>query len=223
MTACKICNANFNNMNGLAKHITNQHNITKKEYYDKYIKLVDSTCVCGVEKKFRNLGEGYRTYCSPKCRSNHIAPTSYWQNKKQPQHMIDKRRNTINKKYGVSNGFLTNHSKAERYKGFVCRSKYEKMFIDFAEHFGYTLSVPQKINYIHEGRSRNFYPDFYIEELDLIVEIKSNWTWERQLDLNISKMVCTINQGYDIVFIDEEHGLTDQNFWSELDEYLRFG
>lgn len=223
MPICKMCNSQFSSINGLAKHISNRHDISKKDYYDKYIQTVSPTCICGTEKKFRNLGEGYRTYCSPKCRSNHTTPTSYWQDKKQPQHMIDKRRSTINQKYGVSNGFLINHSKAERYKGFVCRSKYEKMFVDFAEQYGYTLSVPQKISYEHEGRSRFFYPDFYIEELDLIVEIKSSWTWQRQLDLNISKMVCTINQGYDIVFIDEEHGLTDQKFWSELDEYLRFG
>lgn len=220
MAICNICKKEFNNVNGLAKHIRN-HNISKKEYYDIYIKEVSQICKCGAAKKFRNLGEGYREYCSPKCRSNHIAPTSYWTGRTQPQSLIDKRRDTMVERYGVSNGYLTKHSVAERYKGFVCRSAYEKLFVDFAEQCGYTLEVPSRIEYTHEGTSRHYYPDFYIVELDLIVEIKSDWTWKQNLDLNISKMVCTIEQGYDIVFIDEEHGVNDPKLWDELDEYLR--
>lgn len=221
MATCEICKCKLKNINGLAKHITNRHAITKEDYYKIYINKISDVCVCGTKKKFRNLGEGYRQYCSVKCRSKNITPTTYWKGKKQPQEMINARRNTMIEKYGVSNGFLTNHSKAETYKGFTCRSSYEKMFLDFAEKYGYTISVPERISYEHEGSSRHFYPDFYIEELDLIVEIKSNWTWNQQLDLNISKMVCTIEQGYDIVFIDEEHGLTNKALWSELNEYLR--
>lgn len=219
MTICAICKKEFKNINGLAKHIIN-HSISKQEYYDLYITSISSTCICGKNKKFRNLGEGYRTYCSPKCRSAHVKPTTYWQGKTQSQELIDKRRNTMLTRYGVSNGYLTKHSIAEKYKGFVCRSKYEKLFVDFAETYGYTLSVPDRILYTHEGTSRHYYPDFCIDELDLIVEIKSDWTWKQNLDLNISKMVCTIEQGYDIVFIDEEHGVHDPKLWDELDEYL---
>lgn len=221
MVICTLCNAKFNNINGLAKHLTAAHKISKQEYYDTYIREVDRFCVCGAEKKFRNLGEGYRIYCSPQCRSNHIEPISYWKDKRQPQEMIDKRRNTMVERYGVANGYLTKHSVAERYKGFVCRSKYEKMFVDFSELYGWELSVPEKISYTHEGTSRYYYPDFYIEKLDLLVEIKSDWTWKQNLDLNISKMVCTIEQGYNIVFLDEEHGITNSKLWDELNEYLR--
>lgn len=221
MKTCEICDKEFNNINGLAKHIHNQHkDISKEEYYKKYINEMSSICVCGATKKFRTLGEGYRQYCSMKCRSAHVDNVTPALGRKQSQETINKRRNTIYERYGVTNGFLTNHSKAEKYKGFTCRSKYEKMFVDFAEQYGYTLSVPHRISYEHEGRSRHFYPDFYINELDLIVEIKSDWTWNQQLDLNISKMVCTIEQGHDIIFIDEEHGLTDITLWDELNEHI---
>jgi len=220
MIICQICNLHFKNINGLAKHIHNQHDISKQEYYNQYINKISLICICGNLKKFRNLGEGYRQYCSNKCRSNNIEPTAYWKNKKQPQSLIDSRRNTMFKKYGVSNGYLINHTVAKPYKGFICRSSYEKAFIDFAEKYNYTLKVPNRIAYEHEGRSRYFYPDFYIEELDLIVEIKSDWTWKLQLDLNISKMVCTINQEYDIIFIDEEDGILDLSKWDELNLYL---
>jgi hypothetical protein len=220
MIDCKICNTVFNNINGLAKHLTATHKIDKKIYYDKYIGKTSSTCVCGKEKKFRTLGEGYRQFCSPQCRSNNIPTTKYWEGKKQPQSMIDKRRDSMVEKYGVANGYLTKHSVAKKYKGFVCRSKYEKMFVDFAEIYGYKLSVPERIAYELEGRSRYYYPDFYLDDLDLIVEVKSDWTWKQQLDMNIAKMVCTIEQGYDIIFIDEEHGINDEKLWDELNEYL---
>lgn len=220
MAICEMCTAQYDTINGLAKHIHSKHNISKKEYYDTYVAKVASICVCGVEKKFRNIGEGYRQYCSPKCRSNNIAPTKYWVNRSQHQEMIDKRRNTMIDKYGVSNGYLTKHSVAEKYKGFVCRSKYEKLFVDFAERYEYTLVVPDRIEYSYEGKSRHYYPDFYIKELDLIVEVKSDWTWHQNLDLNLAKMVCTIEQGYSIVFIDEEHGVNTPERWDELNEYL---
>ena len=221
MTTCKICSAELKNINGLAKHIYNEHSVGKEEYYNTYVKETSPLCICGKQKKFRHLGEGYRTFCSPQCRSNHIPAVKHWEGKKQPQSMIEKRRNTMIEKYGVANGYLTKHSIAEKYKGFVCRSKYEKSFVDFAEKFGYVLSVPERIKFEYEGRSRYYYPDFYIEDFDLIVEIKSDWTWKQQLDLNIAKMVFTIQQGYDIVFLDEEHGINNEKLWSELDEYLR--
>ncbi len=221
MPICALCETEFNNLNGLAKHLTATHKTSKQEYYDTYIAKVSKICVCGKEKKFRSVGEGYRTYCSPQCRSNHTEATKYWEGKKQPQEMINKRRDTMVERYGVANGYLTKHRVAEKYKGFVCRSKYEKLFVDFAEAYGFNLSVPDRIPYEFEGRSRYYYPDFYIEELDLIVEVKSDWTWSQQLDLNIAKMVCTIEQGYDIVFLDEEHGINNPLLWDELNESLR--
>lgn len=220
MRNCDLCGESFQTTNGLAKHITNQHDISKKDYYDKFDGKVSSICLCGKEKKFRNLGEGYRTFCSPRCRSSNIAPTSSWTGKKQPQSMIDKRRNTHIEKYGVACGLLVRKSKVESYKGFVCRSKYEKAFIDFADQFGFTIEVPCRIPYEHDGRSRFFYPDFYIRELDLIVEIKSDWTWNLQLELNISKICASLDQGYRIIFIDEEDGLTETSRWEELNEHL---
>jgi hypothetical protein len=39
-------------------------------YYDKFIALVSPVCECGNEKKFRGLGEGYRTFCSVKCMNS---------------------------------------------------------------------------------------------------------------------------------------------------------
>lgn len=102
----------------------------------------------------------------------------------------------------------------------LCRSNYEKKFVDFAEKFNYTLMIPQKISYEHEGRSRFYYPDFYLKELNLIVEVKSSWTFEQHMELNISKITSALDKGYRIIIIDEEDGLLDPEKWEDLNEHL---
>ena len=131
MICCHICKKEFDGYNGLAKHIFNSHKeINKEQYYVTYINEISSVCICGKKKKFRSLSEGYRRFCSCKCRIHNIETTAAWEGKKQPQSMIDKRRNTMIERYGVANGFLTKQSRTERYKGFICRSNYEKYFVD---------------------------------------------------------------------------------------------
>lgn len=117
MLECKICNKMFKNLNSLGKHLHHSHTeITPEEYYNTYIGKVSSVCVCGNKKKFRSLGEGYRKYCSTKCRSNNIQPTKYWSGKKQSKEMIKRRISNTNQtlkesvkaknnlvKYGFSN------------------------------------------------------------------------------------------------------------------------
>ena len=221
MEKCCLCEKQFRNLNGLAKHIHASHDFTGKQYYDSFIHTVNAVCVCGKEKKFRDLDEGYREYCSPRCRSEHVVSSKPWLGKKQPLEMIEKRRNTQLERYGVPCGFLTHKSKAARYKGHVCRSTYEMRFLDFAQDYGYTVSVPPRVAYTYEGRSRYYYPDFFIEELDLIVEVKSDWTLQRNFDLNICKFESTLEQGHRIVIIDEEDGLLNTEQWEELNEHLR--
>lgn len=222
MIECKLCSREFKNTNSLAKHLKT-HSIEREDYYIRYIGNSSKICKCGKEKMFRDLGIGFLNYCSQDCYHKFSEPTRYWKGKKQSQDIINKRRKTIEDRYGVNNGYMVNHSVAERYKRFVCRSKNEKVFIDFCEQFGYNISVPQKIPYMFDGRSRYFYPDFYIKELDLIVEIKSTWTYMLHFEMNIAKEIAAIQQGHKIMFIDEEHGLLDNEKWSELNEHLLFG
>ncbi len=216
---CMLCLKQFSSINGLAKHIVTAHpDYTKKSYYDKFINATKHLCICGSQKRFRNLQEGYRTYCSIKCCHKHKQAASFWTNKKQPQAMIDKRRATMLRKYGVNNGFSCRFDKASNYKGFVCRSSYEKIFIDFAEQYGYTLKMSTTIQYNFDGRNRIYHPDFYIVELEMIIEIKSNWTWEQNLLMNIAKLEAVAQAGYKIMEISEEHGLLQD--WNLLNFHI---
>jgi hypothetical protein len=109
---CKECNQEFKNQLELTFHIKKEHNLTKKEYYDKYLKLPgDGYCkTCGKEVSWKKDNSGYKKYCNSKCQRNDPENES-----KMKQTMIDKygdietfkkenykkRNKTMLKKYGT--------------------------------------------------------------------------------------------------------------------------
>jgi len=76
MNKCKICNKKFKSKKiaqALAIHLK-QHNISTKEYYDKYYKKeIEGNClICNKETQFQTISTGYRLYCSNKCQLKNI-------------------------------------------------------------------------------------------------------------------------------------------------------
>lgn len=61
---CKICGKELKTMHHLQKH-----NISAKDYYEKYLKKDDEgICLyCGKQTKYISLLQGYRQFCSCKC------------------------------------------------------------------------------------------------------------------------------------------------------------
>lgn len=86
---CEICNKETNGYIGLCSHI-HLHNISSKEYYDKYLKQEnEGKCQeCGKETLFKGIRDGYRDFCCCRCSTL---------NKKTQE----KRINTNLKRYGV--------------------------------------------------------------------------------------------------------------------------
>lgn len=65
---CKLCDLETSSYQGLAKHVKAKHNMTAKEYYDKYIKLPNTgICICGKETPFLGLQKGYQRHCCARC------------------------------------------------------------------------------------------------------------------------------------------------------------
>lgn len=115
MHICKICNKKFNSHIPSAFHLTKMHNMTIKDYYDKFYKKEnEGICpVCGKSTKFIRFVEGYRVFCSSKCAANYLETiekrkaTNF---KKigvcfplQNESIKNKTKNTILEKYGVEN------------------------------------------------------------------------------------------------------------------------
>lgn len=303
---CSVCYKILDNMNGLGKHLYHSHKeISKEEYYKKYINHVSDTCICGNKKKFRGLGEGYREYCSVQCRSNHVEPSKFWKGKVQPKSMVENRvRNTdqkakektrklsMLKRYGVDNpskiesvkekisksntgnksprkigqqkkiidskrknGTL-NHSNATKEKirnsvrlvyesedppitisenniknhktgyfdGMFYRSSYELKFLEHCKKNQIcVISAENKkfrLPYYVDNSRKWYYPDFYLEKYDAVVEIKPNSM------LTNEQVVSKIHvgmQNYRFFVVDEEVLEDLDEFFEELEnEYLHF-
>lgn len=95
---CKICNDEFDSLQGLSHHLKSKHNIIsnkeKKIYYDNYIKdKNEGKCLtCGKSTNYIGFGPGYRKYCSHSC---------VFLNKDS----LNKYKNTMKEKYGFEHYF----------------------------------------------------------------------------------------------------------------------
>jgi hypothetical protein len=278
-------------------------NISKEEYYNRFIHIENSICVCGEKKKFRGFSEGYRKFCSVKCRSKNVPPTKYWQGKKQPDAIIQKRikntdqsekektrKQTMLLQYGVDNpskintikekisksntgkktprkpnqqekiiqskaknGTLKHAEETKRkisesvqkvyqsddppvtisennhknhktgyFNGIFYRSSYELAFMTHCYKNGIEfISAENKdfrLKYIVNGKNHWYYPDFYLEKYDAVIEIKPNSMLTNEAVLN---KINAGMQNYRFFVITEEELASLDNFFEELEnEYL---
>jgi hypothetical protein len=125
---------------------------------------------------------------------------------------IDKRKKTNMERYGYEysaqnkdifdktqlSQFKINYYKDIRYQG-----TYELHFLEFCDSIGILgkVSKIKSIKYLFNKSEKYYHPDFLIEELNLIVEIKSDYYYELYLEKNLSKKKACIEQGYDFIFI----------------------
>lgn len=57
------------------------------------------------------------------------------------------------------------------------------------------------INYTIDDISHKYHPDFYCEDYNLIVEIKSDYTYNKEIDKNLAKEKYSLLNGYNFIFI----------------------
>ena len=122
-----------------------------------------------------------------------------------------KSKKTCLKKYGVEHAmqnknifiksFLTSN-KIHKYKNtnIFYQGSYEKDFLDkYLDKI--EIDKIDKIKYIFENKVKYYYPDFYYKKLNLIIEIKSDYTLINELYKNLAKQKSCIEQGYNFIFI----------------------
>jgi len=107
---CKICDKELKSLKSLSSHIR-VHNVSSKEYYDKYLKNDDGMCeTCGKTTSFNSITNGYCKYCSQKCSSNNknvrlkfrqtCLDKYHSVHPNQNKKIQEKRKETCIKKYG---------------------------------------------------------------------------------------------------------------------------
>lgn len=63
------------------------------------------------------------------------------------------------------------------------------------------MEKPKFIKYVFNGKNKKYFPDFYLKHKNLIIEIKSTYTYNLHLELNQAKHNSCIEQGYNHEFI----------------------
>ena len=93
--------------------------------------------------------------------------------------------------------------KLKEYKGVRYQGTYELDFLKFCESNMILdkISKIKSIRYFFSGKQKYYHPDFYIKELNLIVEIKSDYYYEAHLEKNLCKKKYCLEQGFDFIFI----------------------
>lgn len=124
----------------------------------------------------------------------------------------EKKRETIFYKYGV---YHTNHvpeifNKIKKNGFKIClhqetnlnyQGTYEKDFLIFC--YNNSIMCEEFKSNIPYGNHK-YYPDFYYRPLNLIIEIKSWYTYERDLEKNLLKQKACLDQGYNFLFIKDK-------------------
>jgi predicted nucleic acid-binding Zn ribbon protein len=78
----------------------------------------------------------------------------------------------INGLGGLTDG-CGNYSKHGKYKGIKCDSTYELVFLIYClDHNISIIRNTKYFSYIFDGKERKYYPDFYLPEANLYVELK---------------------------------------------------
>ncbi len=87
-----------------------------------------------------------------------------------------------------------------RYQG-----TYEKHFLDFCFENKIPVKKAKTIRYYFDSKRRVYYPDYYLENKNLIIEIKSTYTYKKHLEKNIAKKNSCIEQGFNFIFIIDKN------------------
>jgi hypothetical protein len=83
------------------------------------------------------------------------------------------------------------------------QGSYEKDFLRHIDNLGllFLVSRGKMIKYNFEDKTKMHFPDFFIESLNLIVEIKSSYYYNKFIEKNKAKMSACVDMGYNYIFI----------------------
>ena len=130
----------------------------------------------------------------------------------QNEKIKEKSKETSLKKYGVEHimqsEFYFLKYQTERFllkiheiTGLQYQGSYEKNFLDFCCENNIEIKKGKRFEYLINNKKHYYFSDFYYEYDNLIVEIKSDYTYNNDLDINLLKEKSAIDNGYKHIFI----------------------
>lgn len=133
-------------------------------------------------------------------------------NSMKSKEIYDKFKKTNIEKYGVEfpaqnleifEKTQKSQLKLKSYKNINYQGTYELDFLIFCDKNNLLnrVSKSKTIKYLFNESEKNYHPDFYIKDINLIIEIKSDYYYNLHLEKNLSKEKSTLKQGFDFIFI----------------------
>lgn len=119
-----------------------------------------------------------------------------------------KSRKTCKEKYGVeypSQNYEIHKKQFPKMKihdcGIKYQGSYEKDFLDLCCKNNLKVVRGKTIKFIHDDIEKYYFSDYYLEDYNLIVDIKSLYIFELHKELNLVKQESVLSQGYNFLFI----------------------
>jgi hypothetical protein len=94
---------------------------------------------------------------------------------------------------------------------------YELDFIEYCYANNIKIENGQRIPYIFDGKNKKYYADFYLPKYNLIVEVKSIWTYNLAVDQNEAKKQICLDNGYLFLFLIDKNYIEFENFLKIID------
>ena len=143
----------------------------------------------------------------------------------QSQNVKDKIKKTMLEKYGVDhpmkNSEIFNRAQKRSYKHIRYKNselhyqgKNELNFINYCIDNDISVQNGPTIKYTHLSKDRRYYSDFYLPEYNLIIEVKSTYTFQADYEENLSKREYSLRSGYNFLFIIDKD-------YTELNELIK--
>lgn len=116
--------------------------------------------------------------------------------------------------------FMKSSFKLKKYKetNLYYQASYEFDFLNYCDDFGIIDDITNgpSVKYVLESNETNhiYHPDFFIGKLNLMIEVKSNYTYKVDLDKNLMKEKYCLLEGYNFLFVIDKD-------YSILNEYIR--
>ena len=133
----------------------------------------------------------------------------------QTKKSRDKFKLTNISRYGVENIMQTKFGFEKQQKnsfllkkhntGLYYRGSYEKDFLDFCSKNNIKIQNGKRFEYIINNKKHYYFSDFYYTQANLIVEIKSDYTYNNDLEINLLKEKSAIDKGYNYMFIIDKN------------------
>jgi hypothetical protein len=218
----KYGNENYVNIQKIKNTCLEKYGVDHVSKTDFYVDKCIKTCIKRYGLKHYSQTEEYKKRCKKTCLEKYGTESSNSNNqvkeKKKKTKLekysnenyinLEKMKQTSFEKYGVNypiqnidifnkqriSGFKLKHYKETN---LTYQGSYE---LDFLEKFSDKINIKNGTT-IKYSTNKVYFPDFFISELNLIIEIKSEYTLNLHKEKNLEKQKACLEQGFNFIFI----------------------